>query len=99
MAQITLRLDDELARQVKRHAHAAGRSVNGWISAILGAAVDPELAGSEAGRTRERLARAGLLATPTALDARRPEERAVRRARRAAGTGTQLSDLVGRDRG
>lgn len=100
MAQITLRIDDELARQVKRHAQAAGRSVNGWIAAVLGAAVDPELAGSEAGRTRERLARAGLLATPAARDTRRrPDEGAVRRARRAAGTGTPLSELVARDRG
>lgn len=85
---------------MKRQAHAAGRSVNGWIAAVLGAAVDPELAGSDAARTRERLARAGLLAAPAARDTRRrPDERAVRRARRAAGTGTPLSDLVARDRG
>lgn len=99
MAQITLRLDDDLARLVKRRARDAGRSVNAWIAAVLGAAVDPDLAGTEAERTRERLARAGLLATPAPRGTRRPDERAVGRARRAAGAGTPLSDLVARDRG
>jgi hypothetical protein len=56
---MSLRLPDELAAQVRAHAEGAGRSLNGWITAVLAAAVDPDLAGSEAEPTRERLARAG----------------------------------------
>lgn len=91
--QMSLRLDDSLAEDVRAHAARAGMSVNGWIALVLGAAVDPELAGSEAERTRERLARAGLLVT-SAEAARPPDPRKVERARKAAGTGTPLGSLV-----
>lgn len=64
MPQLTLRIDERLAADLKRHAAAAGRSVNAWASQVLLAAVDPDLATTEARRTRERLARAGLLVTP-----------------------------------
>jgi len=91
--QMSLRLTDELASQVRSHAKRSGRSVNGWIVLVLSAAVDPDLAGSEAERTRERLARAGLLA-PSSGKGRRPDHQAVARARTAAGKGTSLSALV-----
>ncbi len=97
--QISLRLPDELGAQVRLHAERAGRSVNGWITLVLGAAVDPDLAGSEAERTRERLARAGLLAPLTGARGRRPDADAVARARAAAGRGRSLSGLVSDDRG
>jgi plasmid stability protein len=95
MPQLTVRLDDALAEQLKTHAAALGRSVNSWIVAVLRAALDPDLADSEAERTRARLARAGLLATPKRREpGTPPEPKRVRDARRAAGSGTRLSELV-----
>ncbi len=91
--QISLRVPDELAAQVRLHAQRAGRSVNGWVTLVLAAAVDPDFAGSDAERIRERLDAAGLLAA-TPGTARRPDARAVTRARKAAGTGTTLEELV-----
>jgi predicted transcriptional regulator len=97
MRQVTLRLPDELADRLKEAAQAQERSVNGYAAAVLAAAVDPELAGDEATRVRERLARAGLLA-PTSASARRPSKAAVARARKRAGKGRALSELVSEGR-
>jgi HicB family len=91
--QMSLRLSDELAAHVRKQAAAAGQSVNGWITSVLAAAVDPELAGSEAERIRERLARAGLLVDSSTTSAR-PAPREVKRARATAGRGTPLERLV-----
>ena len=100
MAQLTIRLDEDLARAVKAQAKALGRSVNGWVVAVLDAAVDPELEDSESARTRARLERAGLLATPQArMRANRPDRRRVARARKVAGEGTPPSSLVSDGRG
>ncbi len=99
MPQLTLRVDDRLARDVKAHASSAGRSVNAWLVALIRAAVDPDLADSDVERTRARLARAGLLVAPRrATGVRAPDARRLARARRAAGKGTALSDLVAADR-
>ncbi len=99
MARLALRLDDELAQDVKAHAAAAGRSVNAWVLAVLGAAVNPDLADTEAERIRSRLARAGLLAEPRPHETPRPDPERVARARKAAGKGTHLSQLVSEGRG
>jgi plasmid stability protein len=99
VAQLSLRLADDLAKEVKMRAAASGRSVNGWIVAVLRAAVDPELADSEAERIRARLARAGLLVVPTGTASARPEPTRLQAARRAAGRGTPLSQLVTENRG
>lgn len=94
MRQVTLRLPDELADRLKQAARAQERSVNGYATAVLAAAVERELACDEASRVRERLARAGLLA-PTSGTARgRPSNAAVARARKRAGQGRTLSELV-----
>ncbi len=99
MPQLTLRIDERLAADLKRHAAEAGRSVNSWASHVLQAAVDPDLASTDARRTRERLARAGLLVVPPPRPGlRRPDAKRIARARRAAGRGTSLSDLVLEDR-
>jgi len=98
MPQLTLRIDERLAGDLKTHAAKAGRSVNSWASQVLQAAVDPDLAGTDAQRTRERLARAGLLVTPPARERRRPDAKRLARARRAAGRGMSLSALVLEDR-
>jgi plasmid stability protein len=100
MAQLTIRLDDELAREVKAHAAVLGRSVNRWIVELLAAAVDPELEESDAQRTRARLERAGLLAKPRGRRRTAPPSRArAASARKAAGAGRSLSSLVSDGRG
>lgn len=72
--------------------------MNDLLTQVLDAATDPERAGTEAERLRERLARAGILASPGAAR-RRPDPAAVAEARQAAGRGTRLAELVARDRG
>jgi hypothetical protein len=100
MAQLTVRLDDELAREIKAQAEEQGCSVNGWVVALLAAAVDPDLEDSELARTRARLARAGLLSAPRRRTrATPPDPRRVARARKVAGEGTPLSRFVADGRG
>jgi len=94
MRQISWRAPDELVERVRHAATRSGSSVNAWISQVLDAATDPELSGSEADRVRDRLARAGLLAEPTSIRVTRPDPAEVADARRAAGRGTPLSELV-----
>jgi hypothetical protein len=71
--------------------------MNDYVTAVLDVATDPNLAGSEADRLRERLARAGLLA-PAGRRRQRPSKKEVAEARAAAGTGTSLSELVSEGR-
>lgn len=100
MAQLTLRIDDELAQQIKTHADVLGRSVNSWVTALLRTAIDPDFADNALERTRGRLARAGLLAAqPTRAGLVPPDPTALDAARRSAGRGTPLSQVVSDDRG
>ena len=100
MRQVTLRIEDELAGRLKAVAAEMGRSVNSYATAVLRAALDPDLSTDEAERLRERLAQAGLLAPSLAgRRGRRPDAAAVKRARRRAGRGRALSDLVSEGRG
>jgi len=73
-------------------------SLNEFMTRVLEAAVDPEMAVDERTRVYERLARAGLVLPQTETRVRPPAED-VQRAREAAGKGTSLSDLVTEDRG
>jgi hypothetical protein len=98
MAQVSWRAPDELAERVRQVASRQGKSVNEFITRVLDAATDPDLAGTEAEQIRERLARAQILVSPGPWH-RRGDPEAVKRARRAAGQGTPLSDLVSRERG
>ncbi len=68
--------------------------MNDYVTSVLDAATNPDLAGTEAARLRERLARAGLLATPTRLSGRRPSTEAIEAAGRRAATGRSLADHV-----
>jgi uncharacterized protein (DUF1778 family) len=97
MRQVTLRLPEELADRLRQAAGASGRSVNSFATAVLAAATDPDLAGDEAARVRERLARAGLLVT-LGSPRPRPDPARVRQARERAGRGRPMSDLVSQDR-
>lgn len=100
MPQLTLRVPTELVDRLKTVAAARGESVNAYASAVLGAAVDPDLASDEAERLRERLARAGLLADLAPPRAsKRHSRRDVARARRAAAQGRSVSDVVREGRG
>lgn len=99
MAQLTLRVDDELADELRRVAAQRGESMNALAITVLRAAVDPEAAGSAVERFRERLARAGLLAEPPSESVTRPDPEDVTAAARKAAQGKMLSDMVLEDRG
>ncbi|MGH8936993.1 MAG: toxin-antitoxin system HicB family antitoxin [Acidimicrobiia bacterium] len=99
MAQLTLRVPDDLAAELKAAAARRGQSVNAWVTDVLQAAVNPDLAGDEAARTRERLRRAGLLADLPARSVSPPDPEAVARARVEAGRGRPLSELLSEGRG
>ena len=99
MRQLTLRVPDQLADRLKGAAERQGRSANSLASAVLEAALDPDLAGDEAVRLRERLAAAGLLFTPEPKsEAERPPAGAVAAARRRAAKGRPLADMIAEDR-
>lgn len=98
MSQVTWRAPDELVERVRRTAMREGRSLNEYLTRLARAATDPEFAGSDVERLRERLSQAGLIA-PAGAIRRRPDPEEARRARREAGHGTSLSDLLARERG
>jgi hypothetical protein len=97
MGQLTVRASDGLVDRVRLAARQAGRSMNEYVTGVLEAATDPELAGDEAEGIRQRLARAGLLAS-TGSPRPRPDAEHVAVARAAAGRGTPLSTIVASDR-
>lgn len=93
MAQMTLRTSEDLARRVRLAAEQAGRSMNDYVSAVLDAATNPDMAGDEAARLRARLSNAGLLAEPGPPRGR-PSADLLAEAGRAASRGTSVSALV-----
>ena len=98
MRQLTLRVPDTLAEQLKGAARDRDASVNSYAVNVLSAAVDPDFAGDEATGLRERLARADLLLTPERLPGIRPSPQALDRARAEAGGGKPLSNFVAEGR-
>lgn len=94
---MTWRTSDEVLERVRQQAQRQGRSLNDWVTAVLAAASDPSLAGSEAEQIRERLAHAGLLAR-TGPARKRPSPQRLAAARAAAGQGKHLSELVAEGR-
>lgn len=98
MPQITLRLEADLAAELKRVSAQAGLSVNRYASAVLRAAVDPDPEGDEIDRLRARLARGGLLVAGMPTVAGPPDQDALVTARRHAGRGRPLSDLIAEGR-
>jgi hypothetical protein len=93
MGQMSWRAPDNLLDRVRQVAADTGWSMNEYVTRVLEAATDPALADEGAQQTRERLARAGLLAE-TGSRRQRPDRAELARARRQAGRGTPLSDLV-----
>jgi hypothetical protein len=99
MAQVSWRAPDELVAHVKDAAAREGRSLNEYLTRLATAAVDPNTADDEMTSLRERLARAGLLATPEPVDVR-PDPVLVAEARRElGGSGVLASDMVSEGRG
>jgi hypothetical protein len=97
MDQVTWRAPSDLIERVRRAARRQHRSMNDYVTAVLDAATNPGLAGTEAERLRERLAQAGLLAEQGTPRSRPPREETAA-ARRRAGTGTPLSQILSEDR-
>ncbi|MEX0992721.1 MAG: toxin-antitoxin system HicB family antitoxin [Solirubrobacterales bacterium] len=100
MHQLTLRIGDELADNLRLEAKKRGKSVNALVATVLSALLDPALEGDEFERLRARLERAGLLADAgPRRGARAPSEKQLAQARRVAGSGKNLSEYVseGRD--
>ncbi|MEO5680674.1 MAG: toxin-antitoxin system HicB family antitoxin [Acidimicrobiales bacterium] len=94
MGQLTVRAPDDLVARVRLAATAAGQSINEYVVAVLGAATDPNLAGSQAERIRQRLAQAGLLEVLPSEEEPRPSPEALRLAGRRAASGRSLAELV-----
>lgn len=94
---MTWRAPTDLIERVRHAAQRQRRSMNDYVTAVLDAATNPSLAGSEAERLLERLDQAGLLAEP-GEPRRRPPCEETASARRRAGRGTALSELVSEDR-
>jgi hypothetical protein len=93
MGQMTWRMSDDLLRRVRAAAERAGRSMNDYVTAVLDAATNPDLASDEAIRVRERLAAAGLL-VPPGPPHKRGDPAKVAAARKVAGKGKSLVDFV-----
>jgi hypothetical protein len=98
MSQLTIRADDDLVLRVKAAAQGLGRSMNDYVTSVLDAATNPDLAGNQADRLRERLSQAGLLVVPARLSGQRPSAKAVAEAGRRAAIGRTLADHVSDNR-
>lgn len=94
---MTWRAPADLIERVRHAARRQRRSMNEYVTAVLDAATNPSLAGSDADRLRERLDQAGLLAEP-GKPRRRPSREETERARASAGRGTTLAEIVSHDR-
>ena len=99
MRQLNLRVPEALADDLKRAAADQGRSVNALATDGLRALVDPDFAGDEADRIRERLRQAGLLTQLEPMPGDRPSKEDVQRSRESAGQGRPLSEYVSDGRG
>ncbi|GAB3583784.1 hypothetical protein GCM10027445_58960 [Amycolatopsis endophytica] len=99
MSQVSWRAADELVQRVRQAAAQRGESMNEFITRVLDVATDPDLAGDENERLRERLRRGGLLWEPEAGVARPDPAAVAAAARRAGAAGPHAADLVAEERG
>jgi plasmid stability protein len=94
MAQVIIRLDDELHAGLKRRARAEGRSMNALATEVLRRAVEGPV--SARATLRARLRGEGRLVEPSALAEDPPDHAEL--AARLRQDGVRLSDLVESDR-
>jgi hypothetical protein len=93
MAQVTWRAPDALIERVQHVAAAEGISMNEFLSRVLALASDSDETDPLAAKLRSRLRAAGMLASGDPAHSR-PDADALAKARKAAGSGTPLSDVV-----
>lgn len=98
MSQVSWRAPDTLVERVQKTAAAQGRSMNDFMTRILDVATSPDARDPEEVRLRARLERAGLLVVPMHWDEVVPSAPEIEAARKEAGSGTSLSDLISHDR-
>lgn len=101
MAQLSLRIDDDLHARARQAAADAGTSLNGYISRVLSVAVDPSSSEPENARIRARLSAAGLIPSAEAPESRwrSPEDEArFNEAFARSGGGTPASELIAQER-
>lgn len=98
MSQVSWRAPDALVERVQRTAAAQRRSMNEFITQVLDIATSPDSGDPEEIRLRARLERAGLLVVPMHWDEVVPAAAEIEAARKEAGSGTALSDLVSHER-
>ncbi len=97
--QLTVRAPDDVVDAVHRAARQAGRSSNEWVTFVLRAATDPELAGNDALRIQERLRAVGILDEPGPAATRGAGPAGGGGCRQRAGRGRPLADFVAEGRG
>ena len=94
MKQVTWRADKELVARVKVRAQEQQVSMNEFLTRVAQAATDPSNTSSAVEEIRSRLRLAGLLSDFQVPDLEPPDEEAVAEARKRAGQGTPLSEIV-----
>jgi len=94
MAQLSIRLPDSLADDLRSKAQEWDRSVNALVVDAIEAMVDPANAADGPSELRERLRRAGLLHQPRRRRIEPPDRGELAAARREAGQGKPLSAYV-----
>ena len=94
MGQVTWRAPDDLIRRAQSLAAADGISMNEFLSRVLTLATNSDEDDAPAVRLRNRLKAAGLLAGGDGAVPSRPSAEALTRARRAAGRGTSVAQVV-----
>lgn len=80
MKQLILRLSPDLHRRVKARADREGRSVNAWMTSLLEATVDADVAEDRQARANAKAAALGMLVT---FDMAPVDEETRRRGREA----------------
>ena len=94
MAQLTVRLDDVDAEDLRAEAARRGMSVNALAVTTLKVLLDPEHEGAEVARIHAKLRRAGLLAEPVPPVGPPVPDDEVEAARRAVGGRALASEYV-----
>lgn len=94
MHQLTIRMSDDLAREIAREARVQGVSVNRLICRAVEAVVSPDTIDDDLLRLRARLRAAGLIVEDPPASGHLVSEDQVEQAMRSAGKGKSLTEYV-----